>query len=1620
MSKLFKHTVQPLGSSTSPVEDLALEVDGAFLETEKVIDTSETVVTSLGDTIGNPVFESLREHGVTKDFSEVHNMLPDESSIILQNIPEKGTLTLTYTDPNTTATVTLKEVTGEFTDKDQFRISGKHVVLNIRVPTSVSISVSATYRTKTFTLGGEAFVSNVLTKRDGSFELTPQLVSGNTYELDYEHPVRESQNLLFFAREGREYTKLTVSDYSVSDNKVSFTAEDLPSGSKVLVFSQNVSISTLLNALYKEFVEHTHDNENSTSNIDTRSLANRFINTDKINYKDDKVTNYLFPQYFNREGYNPNLDSVYENSILGDVFISRVISDTVQKFKGLDADSNALIFGDPTRGHKLRYSHQDGALVLNSLTPMDGLKVVSAEDKYGLVLNSSKVQSLTDGLRVEPEANTFKVKSKTTEKYTSEFDKVVSDEAVLVSTVATSIKFNGVELKAHSDNESLEVTSEDDKKVLFTTPVEMTKLKADVLESTSEVVFNSAVVDTLKLGNVHYKVNSGSVVITDEGDPKESTVTYNLPTSFRGRMTAHHISPTTINFGNIVFNVDEDTLGLNIFSTVPDQSHIIFKSLAKFTGGLEYTVGKGDLQIGEVKVQAGDDNTEVSGGELVFKNKVSVKNLHSQEDSEVDLHTVKIGKAVFGDVSLEKDETKLKVKGTGSVSVEVPTNLSEMTYNSLVGPQGSTANMDRLEVSSLSIGGVVISENGILNQGSPGATANPDTPGASIHFAAKLKADDLTAKDAAIENLSVNASEVKALKIGNGKLTSDDESNLLVTSETDGTKLKVSIPVEAKGVKVETLATPQATIEALTSTGITIGGVTIAKDEDNVEVSRNSASTVLELNLPVQAQDFTATNFATTNDATLKNIFATNITVNGVTWSSDSDGNSTISSEETKKFTYSIPVLMSNLRNTQASSEEYKLLPGDKIAINADNYITNYNGKFITKMTKGYTYASSGRDTGIKFALNGDAMPAARYYIASNTGGEGVESEKNAFIELDATDGLYILRSTHKKIQAKGTIYGFNDSTAPQNVSDLRRWLRAPLFSGPIEADSISLMVAEAGNRNGMSIGDTRISVIGPNTECPAGLTIFESGDSIHFVSPLAQEHTCRNLTYQEVNVGPIIIKGDATLESSITVTEDLLVGGTASATFLDITNLASMSKLKVSEDISVTGKAEFKNSVTVANDIYSAGNVVAKGELEGQNLRLSRDAEVQRDLRVLQDAYIVGDAVIEGSLSIAKGFQTQGIVKTVGVESESFKTHFGEVLTNFKVAGEHTVGGKLTTTASAFIGGNLEVKGGVEIDGALVAKDLYSIKDTVVREKLSVLGSTDLSGQNIVIGSDNSKTQVNGKLSINTDLLSINSPTRIFSSLKVSENAEFASEVTAKSGILTEAGISAKGVIQTESNLEVGSTVSAKSAEIQQDIRVGSSLTANNITSESIVIQQRGTIANLTISGSLTMPTDTTIVVGDMKANSFTQTNSEATSSFSGTMYVGKKLEAAGDVQVNGSLFFDTGTVQITSLGLKGKEAIIDVSKVRTETLTGSNKIQPPSNLTMSGNAAATAVASIISSASNFIRAENALFEGITVFAQPVVAGTIYYTDLIQVKEAQGSDKANSIDLTARRALYA
>lgn len=1522
MSKHFQHTVQPLGSTTSPVEDLALEVEKAFTELESLVEADNAL-------LGMPFFPDLEKHSAIQTFSETHNMLADESEIVLKHIPESIAVSYFDSNYNSNSTVQLTKVSSAFTDINQFKVVGKVLVLNIRGEVPVTVD----YTARTFALGDKALAPNIVNK---TFDLTPSL-QGGKWVLEYDKAVElpGATPLVFFAKEDQSYFKLPVTSYAINDKKITLETTEALDNYKVTAFSYNTSVSALLNALYKEFREHSHSSLDSSLNVDARHLVNRYVNSDKISYK-ATAPNYLFPQYFNREGHNPSLDDIYENAILGNLFLSRTIA-TSQKFKGLDADSNALIFADPVRGHRLKYSRQDESLVLDSVAAMHGLRINTEEDKIGLKLNESTLASTSEGLKIAPQGNVLDVRSPTAIKYTIKGDKIESESASIASISTPLIDISGTLIRARADGAEIA-----GKPLLISSPL---------------------MIENFKFGEgVVYKAVTDGVLVEGTGKAR-----YNVP------LEAHTLLPDTLKFGNIWFKKNAED---NLEIAGAAGAVALFKAKATFEGGLD-----GVIQMGGVSIQQEGDNMtiESASNSLLVKSEAVFDNFVGKSDSKINIAKATILENINGKVSQKVEEDELhfiQTAPSGKVVFKAPTVLENATYKRLSG--------ERLQAQELVVG------DASLSSGSD----------------AKLQANKLY-----VAALEADRAEFNAFKLGD-VVSAKDDIHHVVSSTNASAKMKVNVPTEHSSLLAANLEASEAVLTSATADKLKLGEIAFQKKDKDAEVVREGTEGILKIKAPVEADNFIAVNFGTSNDATMKNIYATNIIVNGVRWTSDAAGHSVITGS---RFKFSLPVEMQETRIENASSVSYKLLVDDKILIDDFNYITNHNGRFSSKLTHGFTFVGSGRGTGTKYALEHDSSPAINMYISSNAGTAAVESEKNAFIEVNTNDGIYFLQPTNKKVQHKGSIYGFNDPTAQTNVSDLRRWLRAPLYAGNVEFNKAMLALADETGRNGLSIGDTRISVIGAGTECPIGLTTFESLSGIHFVAPLGDSiKGCKNLTYQEVNVGPLGVKGDATIEASLAITDDLMVGGTASAAHLDVTSLASVSKLTVSSDLSVLPPASFKNTVDVANNLTVAGNIEVKGGVETKSLRTTQSVEVGKDLHVGKDLF-VESAVIEKSLVVRSG-----LIKSSFVEVEGVKANAGEILTDFKVGGAGTIAGTLSVGASTSVSGNIKTDGNLEVKESITGANIYAIKDVTVREKLDVFGVTSLTGNIINIGKDSSKISLNGRLSINTEDLSVNSPTKIYNTLKVSERAEFSGEVVAKAGMQTEAGISAKGVIRSEASVEAGNSISAKLGEISQDLRVGSSITADNITSDSIVIQERGAIANLTVSGSLTMPVDTSIVVGNIKANSYVQVDSGVTNSFAGGVFVAKQLEVGDNVKVNGAITLDSGELQISSLGIKGKDAILDVNKVKAEAFVGTLRIQPPPNLATTENSSAKIVSSLIASSNDYLKLNNALFEGISVFSQPVVAGTIYYTDLINIKERDGSGQTASVDIIARRALYA
>jgi hypothetical protein len=469
MSEYFNYTPVITNSTVSPTDSLATSVDQAFTSLESIISNNTSAITNYKSVIGNMFLNSLRKHGVIVEENKLFSVDEHSTDFVLDNVPDLGQITVTYSDGSTQTILTLIPNSNDFTSDYQYKVNGKVIVTNLK---EVVGNLSVVYTTNTFTLNNEKVLPNCFKDSTNIFLKTPVEVATDTYEVEYdvniedsidEYVVSQPQQLYIFTNNGLnvDYTLVSTSSITINDNVVQFISDSftlLPT-TKVVVVLNNTSIFQLINDVYAEFINHRHGADGVTQNIEAKDLVNRYKNTPKISYGSGSLPNYEFPQYLNREGYNPNLDSVYENAFLGTLFLSRIITDLDQNTKGLDKNSNAVVFGDPVSGPKLYYDYLNESLTLTSSVGLSGLTIFNDNINPQLILNESKFVSNANGLTIQPQDG----------------------------------RINLVDLS----------------------PTELTTLYVSLIEVLSKITANTCeVTDTLKIGNIEYTTDSGNVTVS--------------------------------------------------------------------------------------------------------------------------------------------------------------------------------------------------------------------------------------------------------------------------------------------------------------------------------------------------------------------------------------------------------------------------------------------------------------------------------------------------------------------------------------------------------------------------------------------------------------------------------------------------------------------------------------------------------------------------------------------------------------------------------------------------------------------------------------------------------------------------------------------------------------------------------------------------------------------------------------------------------------------------------------------------------------------------------------------------------------------------------------------------
>ena len=1886
MTKFFKHTPQKLGSTTSPTNDLALEVSEAFGKVENLLDTEGTTIISFKEALGNALFSSLKPHKVFKDLSESHTMLENETDIVLENKPENDDIVVYYTIESDGSTQTLDRIDSnkDFTDVNQFKLVGKVVKLNIRVPEDSSLTVSVDYSATTFDLNGKKFLPNVLKKDNEEFFITPSNITSTGFELDFETNLNDTLNErmvnpqeiinFFYSYDRNVFEALEVEDYTISDNSIKILGNNLPVDLvdlEVVAYVNNTSTSELVDALVYEFLNHDHSNNNLTNNISHNDLINRFVNTDKINYKDGEVTNYEHPQYLNREGYNSNLDSVYENAFLGDLFISRVLEEAVQKFKGLDKDSYKIMFGDPVTGPTLKYSYLHEAMMLASVAHLNGLYIKTEDDSnYSLRLNDSFIKSNSiDGLKIGLQNGILDITSETLQKSKLLADKIIAEEAVIKDVSVESFSINNINFSKDPDNNSVTVKPKIDKEesstLKISAPVEIDELSVDKLVSPNEVQFKKVKSNSINFEDISFvSTQGGNVQVLSESQTNELEVLVplyakNIKTPY---IEAGDIKPNTITMGDITFavNADVDDKGLILRNAKPETStinvegtvniesveannlkaaystlenitstilkiggislyktvdnnlafsgstnKIVFNTVSEFveTKTINQTVENStvsnliatSLKIGEVYLRATVDG-DIAISSLVNKilitantlmGTVVINDLLTSSNNILDIITtqiINVGKVsinnVDDDLIIASDTNKLIVNSksefanikaeifeartslltemvseqikigevllnktiddnliitslSNKLIIQAITDIDNLSSKSIITEEltANDSNLTNITSKEINIGGVTFAENlnadlsiessankvsitapveikkltsyenGEIdlhtiktNNLKIGNHALVETTGGDVEFrntdetrpnstlsitstlVSKVlrpyliegenasgflneiginaltignsvigNSDGKTViepKNPAIDELIINTNTfirkatieelvsneintinhiTKSLLVGSIRLHEDSFGNTIFTSSNSDKSLEFQAATKFLKATITRAIIDRVESAKVKAESVEIGAILFNKDgtTNDVIISNNDSVSKLTIEVPTEILNAKVGSLTTVEKATIPIVDTQSLNIEGFVFKRlEGTRNLVLLNESQDKVEIKTPLTATKFTAEVFSAGNYTLDNNDKIAIDDKNYISNTNNRFEIVNDKTINVVGSSKNSGTSLSHEKGAKPTLKQYISSNSGADAVLTEKNVFVETDVTKGIFLLKPTTSKQTKDSVVYGFNDTTAQINISDLTAWFRNDLFIGALEATSGSFSINEKSKKNGIRIGDTRISVTGIDTDCPQGLTIFESQDTINFVRPLsASQEGCRDVIYQSLNTGPISVEGILSVDGSLAVTEDIIANGTIGATDISLNGNLDAVDVNVGGDLDVKGFATFASEITFKNDVFLNNDLNATGRIKGRSLDVKEDIVVNKSLSVMEDATIERQLTVKGGLNLNAGLTAEGIIKADAISAGDITAQNLSLLRTLEVAGATDIQGRLTVKASSLVEGSLTVNNTLDVKDNVTTQDLYVLRDAVIKERLTVDNGLEVKGSAISIGDANSQITLTGRLQLDTSEVKFNSTVSIYEELKVTGDITSSGEIIAKGGLVSDSYLRVKGAISTDSSITTQSTLTARTVEVSKNLSVENSITADNITSESISVANTASIANLTISKSLSMPIDTSIVAGDVKFSSILQTNPSALNSFSGRLTVSGGAEFLKGIEVGQNISFNNNSVILNSNGLTGASAKINVATLTADAYTGNENIQTPNHLAVASNTGAAALGRVIPQR-KFARIDNLVSDGVAVFNQALTADTIYYKSLIYAGKSDNNAKG-AVDITAMRALY-
>lgn len=737
-----------------------------------------------------------------------------------------------------------------------------------------------------------------------------------------------------------------------------------------------------------------------------------------------------------------------------------------------------------------------------------------------------------------------------------------------------------------------------------------------------------------------------------------------------------------------------------------------------------------------------------------------------------------------------------------------------------------------------------------------------------------------------------------------------------------------------------------ATTKALSLlTGSGLNGLNVTIGPDNKALSINGTSYIQETNdeLILSGKNDTVTIKANTDGNKSKLVadtINTNDSINtpklitkemelGNNLVKDVDNNLVFEPKDVdtpSKVNFKTAVEAEKIETKELRAIDHKLELDDKISINEKTYLTNKEHKFTYVTPNSVDFVSSGRHTGT--STGSSPNYSLNTYTANYLGQPGSDVDTSVYSEIPMDSDWYLIKNTRVNYTEGNKTYKFGteQEQGVTNIQSLRDWKRAGMHSGDSTAYSLKLNASTNSKKNGLVIGTTKVYSVGPDTDCPTGMTIMESQETFSVIKPLPDDKEgCGDIGYQNVNTGNLQVFGNAAIDDSLMAVENITAGETLIGRNLNITEEGVINTLSVSRGAIISGPSEFNGDVQLNNTLNVNGSTTVGGTLRSHSLNTSDFANIEGSLTVNGQTVLNDDVIIDGRLNTSAGFTTSGVI-----QGDSLKVGPIE-------AGRITaIGGIQAEGSSRFVGpinleGNLNVVGNGKFDGSfevtkeITTEDLYVQDATTVEGTLSVKGDTDITGNSIVIGTKESTVNLSGIIHFNTG------------------NATFTGDMIVLKNFTTSGTFHSTGDIKTAGELggttlnisataQVGGLLTADAVEVlrksnfQGGIEAGDVSTFNVLRAEEVMFK-KGQVDDLFVNTSFSTGAGAVVRIENLITGDFSQVSKTADVSFYG------ETSFYNDVNVTGSLTIGNKDIQRTrstsGIHLTDKELVMGYNSV-------------------------------------------------------------------------------------------